>query len=790
MANGKPPAVVIIARHGPRLDAADQQWHLHTPTPYDPPLTYGGWNQCCSLGLRIGALLDARERAASDADSETGKSDGVRSHDFAHQDGGSQGSNRKRKRKHNVVIHTSPFLRCVQTSVAIAAGIAQYQSNPSSDSRPAISRARTPNSLHSASPRLRGQDGLGSPSLTPIPEPREDLAHAIARRVLNEHKRHRRCKLRVDAFLGEWLNPQYFDQITPPPPSPLMVTSAKGTLMNNDTVDVFTPTVSMKSSLSSLWSGSSVAKRTDSKDSKDSFFSALDDEQDALPAPAARRDRTSSMSSIGSQDSASGRRSPIRRGQYAQDYASTVPKPETTVYVPPTPHYAISGSENIPKGYVAHARQACVNVDFHWDSSRPPQDWGDGGNYGEEWSAMHKRFRKGVNHLITWYSQHNADDRAEDALGFEQAEKLTEHDEDYEDLVVIMVTHGAGCNALIGAFTGQPVLLDVGMASLTMAVRRDDDGVVHPMTIAGVGDHSATIDADLPSLYDMRIVASSEHLRPGADVRPNAPSGLAATSDLRSGSGGLIPRYAMRLGSLGHGSAASIDSSSWRVESARSRSNTSSALGSVRRPAAPNAAPSPSSAEPGNARRSHSSPTLPPGTIVATKSATAAGELPTPPFSPGLWTPPSARSTPGLQAQTAEKRTPPFQPLDKKEYVPERPFPETLDAQKQSEAGSQQAIQPPSEPSSATMPPQAATKNAMKMAFDGTLEGTIELPSRQERTSLSSTSAVPPAPPASLTRGLSQKGLWGSRPAGDNVPRRFGQEPKRRWTVNEDDGQA
>lgn len=25
-----------------RLDAADQSWHLSTPAPYDPPLTYGG----------------------------------------------------------------------------------------------------------------------------------------------------------------------------------------------------------------------------------------------------------------------------------------------------------------------------------------------------------------------------------------------------------------------------------------------------------------------------------------------------------------------------------------------------------------------------------------------------------------------------------------------------------------------------------------------------------------------------------------------------------------------------
>lgn len=57
--------------------------------------------------------------------------------------------------------------------------------------------------------------GSTSPSLAPIAEPRHDLAHQLARRTLAEHKRHRKAKIRVDAFLGEWLNPQYFDHITP-----------------------------------------------------------------------------------------------------------------------------------------------------------------------------------------------------------------------------------------------------------------------------------------------------------------------------------------------------------------------------------------------------------------------------------------------------------------------------------------------------------------------------------------------------------------------------------------------
>ncbi|KAI5298003.1 hypothetical protein KEM56_004385, partial [Ascosphaera pollenicola] len=54
---GKKPAVVIIARHGTRLDSVDKHWHLTSPTPYDPPLTYGGWTQARALGAKIASLL-------------------------------------------------------------------------------------------------------------------------------------------------------------------------------------------------------------------------------------------------------------------------------------------------------------------------------------------------------------------------------------------------------------------------------------------------------------------------------------------------------------------------------------------------------------------------------------------------------------------------------------------------------------------------------------------------------------------------------------------------------------
>ena len=96
--------------------------------------------------------------------------------------------------------------------------------------------------MHSASPRLRAMDA-SNPGLAPISEPKQDFAHEIARKMLadqqQEHLPNPKSKLRVDAFLGEWMNPQYYEHITPPPPSALMVATAKGELMQNEHIDVF-----------------------------------------------------------------------------------------------------------------------------------------------------------------------------------------------------------------------------------------------------------------------------------------------------------------------------------------------------------------------------------------------------------------------------------------------------------------------------------------------------------------------------------------------------------------------
>lgn len=741
-----------------RLDAADQRWHLSTPTPYDPPLTYGGWNQCQALGVRIASLLHAREEQKAEEDG----------HD--HGNGA-----RRRRKKHKVVIHTSPFLRCLQTSVAISAGMAQFEEPKE---RPAVGRARTPAQLHSASPRLRGMESSSSSShgLASIAEPRQDLQHDLARRALSHHKRYRKSKIRVDAFLGEWLNPQYFDHITPPPPSPMMVAGAKAELMQNQNVDIFTPSVSHKSSSGSLWSGGSN-RSTGSRESPLDDWSHV---TNALHAPIATRDRSNSASSVGSNDS-SGRRSPYRpkspfrhghghgHGHTLQPFTSTIPKPEVAIYRPPKPSYAISNSDYIPRGYFAHARSATVNVDYHWDSSRRPQDWGDGGDFGEEWSSMHRRFRRGLNHVVEWYSHHNADDRGEDALGLEQAENHNHGDEEeeQEELVVILVTHGAGCNALIGALTNQPVLLDVGMASLTMAVRKDSPPPLNlsdtpvagspttssfptpdPSTLLNDGTRRSSLDVGLSAIYDLKLVSSSEHLRKGAD--PTKGPTTSIPPSMKNGHDAL-PKY-KRNGANAHAATGAGIDSTWDLGEMK-RTTSNSSLGSMRRPSAPVA------------------PARTASPSYFSKSDDRFAATPPPTFTTGLWTPPTARGTPQLSAQVKEDKEVNFSTLN--------------DAEERASPGQSVNSPPPSRPASAASVGGDAIPSLDSKVETGTLQ---DVAPEEAADDVGELPHVSEKLPQSLSRGLSQKGLWGRQISGDKVARKHpANTPKRRWTVNQHD---
>lgn len=327
---GKQPAVVIIARHGARLDQANKQWHFTSPTPYDPPLTYAGWTQAKYLGTRIAGIIKEREK----------ENDGQEKDSYEQQNGNS----RKRKRQHRVIIHSSPFLRCIQTSIGISAGIGQ------SDTRTTERPLRTSLPAHPA--RVESYQPAGS---LPV-QAKVDEAKINGKKLPCSHVP---AKLRVDAYLGEWLSPDYFEGITPPPDSVLMVAGAKADLLRaGDEIRGSDLSGTSNGQWVSPWPAVEEPEKTGSR---------------AMPTSSRSR-FTNAKVNLASRGMAT-----VQEDQPA--------------YIPPLPMYAISSSDPIPGGYVAHARDACVEVEYQWDSMRSPQNWGDGGEFGEEWSSMRKFIR-------------------------------------------------------------------------------------------------------------------------------------------------------------------------------------------------------------------------------------------------------------------------------------------------------------------------------------------------------------------------------------------------------------
>lgn len=363
--------------------------------------------------------------------------------------------------------------------------------------------------MHSGSPHILAIDHRNSPRLSAIPEP---AVTARSRRSLTPRgsRKSDPTLLRVDAFLGEWLSPDYFDKITPPPGSKMMLAGAKGDLLRDeDSVD--TVASSGKNALGNFpggWgSGGSMTNRSYSSD-EDTPLDDLSSISKSLP----RFSRANSHHNG----------SPSQRSRL--DVASRVDShhvQDNAAYVAPTPSYAVSPSQPIPQGYVTHAQNACVKVDFQWDSTKPPLEWGNGGDYGEEWSSMHMRFRKGLHDMITWYRNHDPSATLE-AMSDETREGRSPeaHDAEDVDTVLVLVTHGAGCNALIGALTNQPVLIDVGMASLTLAVQKRVDyrRVASPIQTSASPPRrrQSVVDLGISHDYEVKLVSSTEHLRPGS----------------------------------------------------------------------------------------------------------------------------------------------------------------------------------------------------------------------------------------------------------------------------------
>ena len=371
--------------------------------------------------------------------------------------------------------------------------------------------------MHSGSPHLHGIDQTETHHLSAIKEPDDDSDElddfGRSKQKLQGRKRKtRKPELRIDAFLGEWLSPDYYESITPPPSSRMMIASAKADLLHHgDYVEGSQQSIRSSSSHGNFpggWGNGGTAGGAghDSKDENGPLAN-----MSSLAQALSNRDRANSHSSAANSVNRPSQRSLTR---------TYIPTSHIhRGYIPLVPRYALSPSDPIPAGYVAHARDACVDINYQWDSMRSPHNWGDGGDYGEEWSSMHKRFRKGLYDMIVWYRDHGLTYAAESRNGISEPHGENHEDETEDtDIILILVTHGAGCNALIGALTNQPVLLDVGMASLTMAVRKEIS------TEVSTSSQPITRDPRISDEYDVRLTASTEHLRAGSSAFMVAPA--------------------------------------------------------------------------------------------------------------------------------------------------------------------------------------------------------------------------------------------------------------------------
>lgn len=384
-----------------------------------------------------------------------------------------------KRRRFRVIIHSSPFLRCVQTSVGISSGLAQLPA-----------------------------ESIYNPSDIIVPP------HA-AKGQTNKLKT---AVLRIDSFLGEWLSPEYFEMITPPPGPALMLGGAKAELLRREDY---------------------------------SFYSF--DEPPPPPQPTQKLWQSPKLRPVDApQSPAEENGSPILGVASLATALPSVAAPKKG-YVPPRPNPPVPGAGSIPEGLVAHARDTCVSVDFQWDSMREPLDFGDGGQLGEEWISMHKRFRKGLRKMVNWYASTDTSAEMVTTMNAEGDDHTLDASDDEEiETVLVLVSHGAGCNALMGAITHQPVLMDVSIASITMALRRAqvDYKRLHSELLK---EPEVQPLVAVDDLYEIRTSATTEHLQstvstPGGTRSASAnnawnPHARGRTSTFSSGSGAVISPF-------------------------------------------------------------------------------------------------------------------------------------------------------------------------------------------------------------------------------------------------------
>ncbi|KAK9496180.1 hypothetical protein V1508DRAFT_407902 [Lipomyces doorenjongii] len=170
-------------------------------------------------------------------------------------------------------------------------------------------------------------------------------------------------------------------------------------------------------------------------------------------------------------------------------------------------------------------------IDLTW----PLNAFGRSGEYGERWKTMYTRFSSGISNLVAGY--------AGPATG---------------DSVVILVTHGAGCNALVGALSGKPILVDFGLASLSVAVpRRQTEGKDEYTSVYGYGGekrnrsgYGLLFDEDISNctnssmgMWDLTRIADVSHLGLLRGIVEDEPRTNMPNFELRTSPPPMVSEY-------------------------------------------------------------------------------------------------------------------------------------------------------------------------------------------------------------------------------------------------------
>lgn len=165
----------------------------------------------------------------------------------------------------------------------------------------------------------------------------------------------------------------------------------------------------------------------------------------------------------------------------------------------------------VPDNILLHG-WSLLDADVQFDSLQH----GAGGSFEESWDAMLMRFQRGMHKVLVEQSTHatGSDKPFAEAPSREQVPRGS-HSEyqaaPEKENVVLFLTHGAGCTALIHALSGTPTqdLPYIKRSSLSMAVR------VGSRETVNLGGEEGSRDASVLGLYRLDLINSLDHLPSG-----------------------------------------------------------------------------------------------------------------------------------------------------------------------------------------------------------------------------------------------------------------------------------